>query len=335
MKAFFIERYSKDAPVLQGDQPEPELRENDLLVEIRAASVNQLDVKIKSGEFRMVIPHRMPLILGHDLAGVVVKTGTRVTGFEPGDEVYGCLPVNRIGAFAQRVTVDASYFALKPANLTSAEAASLPVVGLTSWQAFVEIAKVKPGQRVFIQAGSGGVGTIAIQLAKHLGAEVATTASASSTEPLRALGADRVIDYRKDDFAALLKDYDVALMSQDAASVVKAVGILRPGGTAISISGPPDPAFAKHARLNPLLRLVMWGLSYRVRAAARNAGVTYAFLFMQPGGEQLRKLNPLLERGVIRPVVDKLFPFARTREAMAYVETGRAKGKIVVEVNSA
>lgn len=332
MKAYFIERYGKGTPLIHGDQPEPELRDNDLLVEIRAASVNQLDAKIRTGEFRMVIPHKMPLILGHDLAGVVLKTGPRVTGFKPGDEVYGCLPVNRIGGFAERVAVDASYFARKPANLTMVEAASLPVVALTAWQSFVEIAKLKPGQRVFIQAGSGGVGTVAIQLARHIGAEVATTAGAARADTLKALGANIVIDYRKDDFARVLKDYDVALMSQDEASLKKAIGILKPGATAISISGPPDTAFARQAGLNPLLRLVMWGLSYRVRAAARKAGVTYAFLFMRPGGEMLRKLNPMLEDGSIRPVMDKVFPLAQTPEAIAYVETGRAKGKVVVEV---
>lgn len=332
MKAYFIERYGKGSPLIPGNQPEPELRDNDLQVEIRAASVNQLDAKIRTGEFRMVIPHTMPLILGHDLAGVVIRTGPRVTGFKPGDEVYGCLPVNRIGGFAERVAVDASYFAPKPLNLTMVEAASLPVVALTSWQSLVEIAKVKSGQRVFIQAGSGGVGTIAVQLARHLGAEVATTASSASAESLKALGANIVIDYRKDDFAAVLKGYDMALMSQDEASLKKAIGILKPGGTAISISGPPDTAFARQAGLNPLLRLVMWGLSYRVRAAARKTGVTYAFLFMQPGGATLRKLNPMLEDGSIRPVVDKVFPFAQTPEAIAYVETGRAKGKVVVEV---
>lgn len=331
MKAFFIDSYGKDSPLRFGDRPEPEMRDNDLLVEIRAASINQLDAKIRTGEFKLVIPHTMPLILGHDLAGVVLKTGPRVTRFKPGDEVYGCLPVSRIGAFAERVAVDESYFAPKPKNLTTEEAASLPVVALTCWQAFVEIAEVKPGQRVFIQAGSGGVGTIAIQLAKHIGAEVATTASAQSANVLKGLGADIVIDYRKDDFASVLKDYDAALMSQDAASLVKAITTLKPGGTAISISGPPDVGFAKQTGLNPFLQLVMWGLSYRVRAAARRAGVNYAFLFMQPRGEQLRELNALLETRAIRPILDKVFPFDETPQALAYVETRRAKGKVVVK----
>lgn len=330
MKAFFIEKYGKQASLKFGDRPEPEIRDDDLLVEIRAASLNQLDSKLKSGEFKLILPHTLPLILGHDIAGVVLKTGPNVTRFKAGDEVYGCLPVDRIGGFAERVAVNEAYMAPKPASLTMAEAASLPVVALTAWQAFVEIAKVKPGQRVFIQAGSGGVGTIAIQLAKHLGATVATTAGAQSATMLKQLGADIVIDYRKDDFTSVLKDYDVALNSQDAATLAKTVTILKPGATLISISSPPDPAYARQAGLNPFLRLVVWGLSYRIRASTRRAGIRYAFLFMQPGGEQLRKLNVLVDSGAIRPVVDKVFPFEETLQALAYVETGRAKGKVIV-----
>lgn len=335
MKAFFVEHYGKDTLLALGDRPEPDMRDNEVLVEIRAASVNQLDAKIMSGAFKQIIPHKMPLTLGHDLAGVVLGTGPRVTAFKTGDEVYGCLPVNRIGAFAERVTVDESYLAPKPGNLTMEEAASLPVVAITAWQALVVIAGVTPGQRVFIQAGSGGVGTIAIQLAKHLGAEVATTAGAASADALRGLGADIVVDYRKEDFAAVVKACDAALISQDEASLAKAITILKPGGTAISISGPPDPEFARQAGLNQLFGLVMWGLSYRIRAAARRRGVRYAFLFMQPGGAQLRELNALLESGVIRPVIDRVFPFAQTPEALAYVASGRAKGKVVVGVGGA
>lgn len=333
MKAYYIENYGKKVPLLSGDRPEPELRDNDLLLEIRAASVNQLDHKITTGEVKQAIPHTMPLILGHDLAGVVIKTGPRVTRFKVGDEVYGCLPVERIGGFAERVAVDESYMAPKPNNLSFVEAASLPVVALTAWQFLVDTAKVRPGQKVLIEAGSGGVGTIAIQLAKHLGATVATTASAASADTLKALGADIVINYRNDDFAKVLKDYDAALMSQDQNSLIRAIGILKPGGVVNSISGPPDPTFARNRGMNSLLQAVMWGLSYRVRSAARKAGVRYAFLFMEPGGEDLRQLNPLLESGEVRPVIDRVFPFDQTPDALAYVETGRAKGKVVVEVS--
>ncbi|MFV0680624.1 NADP-dependent oxidoreductase [Ottowia sp.] len=332
MKAFFFEHYGKHSPLRFGDRPEPAMGDNDVLIDVHAASLNQLDAKIKSGAFKMIFPHAMPLILGQDMAGVVLKTGARVTQFQPGDAVYGCLPPSRMGTFAERVVADARYLARKPQNLSMEEAASLPLVALTAWQAFNAIAKVQPGQRVFIQAGSGGVGTVAIQLAKHLGASVATTAGAASSEKLMRLGADAVFDYRKDDFSATLKDYDVALMSQDAASLAQSLSILKRGGTAISISGPPDPAFARQAGLNPFLQFIMWARSYRVRAGARRAGLEYTFLFMQPQGDQLRQLTALIESGAIHPVIDKVFPFDQTAEAMAYLETGRAKGKVVVKI---
>lgn len=332
MEAFFIEKYAKQAILRLGDRPEPKMGDNDLLIEIRAASINQLDSKLKTGEFKLIIPHAMPLILGHDLSGVVLKTGSRVTRFKAGDEVYGCLPVNRIGAYAERVAVEETYFARKPKNITFEEAASIPVVGLTAWQAFVDIAKVKPGQRVFIQAGSGGVGTIAIQVAKHLGATVATTVSGPSAEMVKGLGADVIIDYRKDDFGAVLKDYDAALNSQDAASLAKSANILKSGGNLISISSPPDPAYARAAGLNAFLRMAIWGMSYSIRAATRKRGVRYTFLFMRPNGADLEQLTKLIEAGAIRPVLDRTFPFAETPQAMAYVETGRAKGKVVVSM---
>lgn len=333
MKSFFIERYGKDVGLEFGEQPAPNVREGDVLIEIHAASVNQLDAKVISGEFKMILPHKMPLILGHDVAGVVTKVGAATTRFKVGDEVYGCLPpTDRIGSFAEFAASDERYLALKPENLTFEEAASLPVVALTAWQAFVHIAKVEPRQKVFIQAGSGGVGTIAIQLAKHLKATVATTASEPSAETLKELGADIVVDYRKDDFTKILKDFDVALMSQDEASLAGAISILNPGGTAISISGPPDSAFARQAGLNVFFQLVMWGLSYRTRSKAKRAGAEYKFLFMQTNGEQLREMNPLFESGAIRPILDRVYPFEQTAEAMSYVGTGRAKGKVVVKM---
>ena len=222
--------------------------------------------------------------------------------------------------------------ALKPLNLNMAEAASIPLVGLTAWQALVDVGKVKPGQKVFIQAGSGGVGTIAIQLAKHLGAYVATTTSAGNAALVKSLGADLVIDYKTQDFEKILSGYDVVLNSQDAKTLDKSLNVLKRGGKAISISGPPDPAFAKELGMNPFLKLVMWMLSLRVRSKAKKLGVDYSFLFMRAEGGQLSQIAKLIESKVIRPVVDKVFQFEATNEALAYVETGRAKGKVVIEV---
>ena len=212
------------------------------------------------------------------------------------------------------------------------EAASIPLVGLTAWQALVEKANLKKGQKVFIQAGSGGVGTFAIQLAKHLGATVATTTSAENFDLVKSLGADIVIDYRKDDFENKLKDYDVVLNSQDKKTLEKSLRILKPNGKVISISGPPDPDFAIQINGNWFLKIVMRILSAGVRKRAKRLGVNFSFLFMRAQGEQLGQITKLIESGVIRPVVDKVFPFEQTNEAMSYVEAGRAKGKVVIKV---
>ena len=240
----------------------------------------------------------------------------------------------QIGAFAEYLAVKESDLAIKPRTLTMEEAASIPLVALTAWQALVERAGLRKGQKVLIHAGAGGVGTIAIQLAKHLGASVATTTSSANVELMKRLGADVVIDYKKDDFAALLSGYDLVLNSLDATTLDKSVRVLKPGGLLISISGPPDPVFAKRLG-SALLGVVMRLLSRRIRVAAKKHGVSYSFLFMRASGSQLREITSLIESGVIRPVVDRVFPFEKTAEAMAYVETGRARGKVVVALPQA
>jgi NADPH:quinone reductase-like Zn-dependent oxidoreductase len=330
MKAFVVDKYRKKGALRLAEMPEPELREDDVLVRIHAAGVNLLDSKIRDGEFKLILPFRMPFILGHDVAGTVVRVGSKVRQFKPGNEVYARPRDGRVGTFAEFIAMNEADVALKPANLSMQQAASIPLVGLTAWQALVEVAHLKPGQKVFIQAGSGGVGTFAIQLAKHLGATVATTTSAKNAELVKSLGADVVIDYETEDFGRMLSGYDLVLNSQDTRTLEKSLRVLRPGGLLISISGPPDPAFAKDQRLNLMLKLAMRLLSRRVRKKAQSLDVRYAFLFMRAQGQQLGRITSLIESGVIRPVVDKVFPFASTAEALAYVETGRARGKVVI-----
>lgn len=332
MKSFLINRYVKGGSLRFIVSPEPELRENDVMVEIHAASVNVLDTKIRDGEFKLILPYRLPLILGNDVAGVVVRVGANVRQFKPGDEVYARPAQDRIGTFAEYIAMNEADVALKPKNLSMEEAASIPLVGLTAWQALVEVGKVKPGQKVFIQAGSGGVGTFAIQLAKHLGAYVATTTSTKNVDLVKSLGADVVIDYKTQDFEKVLSGYDLVLNSQDAKTLEKSLGVLKPGGQLISISGPPDPAFAKELGLNLFLQQVMRLLSFGIRRKSKRQGTSYSFMFMTANGGQLGQITSLIEAGAIRPVVDRVFPFEKTNEALAYVETGRAKGKVVVAV---
>jgi alcohol dehydrogenase len=312
--------------------PDPQPREDDVLVQIHAAGVNLLDSKIRNGEFKQILRYRLPIVLGHDVAGVVVRVGSRVHRFNPGDEVYARLPDGRIGAFAELVAIKEDDVAVKPKALSMQEAASIPLVGLTAWQALIERASLKPGQKVLIHAGSGGVGTFAIQLAKHAGATVATTTSTANVDLVRRLGADIVIDYKKEEFAQVLRDCDVVLNSLDKVTLEKSLRVLKPGGQLISISGPPDVPFARSIGASWVLRMVMRVLSRRITAKARRHHAHYSFLFMRASGAQLTGITSLIDDGIIRPVVDRVFPFAATKEAMAYVEAGRAQGKVVVSL---
>lgn len=332
MKAFVVDKYKKKGALRLANVPEPEVQDTDVLVRVHATAANLLDSKLRDGEFKLILPYRPPFILGHDVAGTVVRTGSRASRFKVGDEVYARPRDHRVGTFAEFIAINEADVALKPKNLSMTEAASIPLVGLTAWQALVEVGKVKPGQKVFIQAGSGGVGTFAIQLAKHLGATVATTTSAKNAELVKSLGADVVIDYKTQDFEKVLSGYDLVLNSQDPKTLDKSLGVLKPGGQLISISGPPDPAFAKEAGLNLFLKLIMRLLSRGVRKKAERLGLRYSFLFMRAQGQQLSEITSLIEAGVIRPLVDKVFQFENTGDALAYVETGRAKGKVVIAV---
>lgn len=332
MKAFIIHRYGKKEQLHLHEIAEPVVKENDVLIQVYSASVNLLDSKIKNGEFKLILPYKMPLVSGHDVAGVIIKTGAKVSRFKVGDEVYARPADHHIGTFAELIAINEADVALKPKKLTWEEAASIPLVALTAWQALVEKANLKKGQKVFIQAGSGGVGTIAIQLAKYIGATVATTTGTANVAWVKALGADVVIDYKTEDFETILRDYDVVLNSQDTQTLEKSLRILKPGGKLISISGPPDPAFAKEFRLGWPLKIVMGLLSSGVRRKAKRLDVDYSFLFMRAEGSQLSKITALIDAGFINPVVDKVFPFEKTNEALTYVGSGRAKGKVVIKV---
>ncbi|MEU9171578.1 NADP-dependent oxidoreductase [Streptomyces sp. NPDC048420] len=333
MRALTVERYGDKAGVRVGEVPDPEVGADDVLVRIEASSVNPLDRMIRDGELKTILPYKVPFVLGNDLAGVVTEVGSAVTRFVVGDEVFARPDKNRIGTFAELIAVHQDDVAVKPATLTMEEAASLPLVALTSWQALVERARVQPGQKVLIHAGSGGLGTIAIQLAKQLGAHVATTASTANVDLVKSLGADVVVDYKKQAFETVLHDYDVVLDSLGGDTLLKSLDVLKPGGKVISVAGPPDAALARELGANPVIRLVMSALSFRIRRAARRRNVTYSFLFMKASGDQLRELTTLVEAGKIRPVVDTVFPLESAREALEYLEAGRAKaGKVVVKM---
>ncbi|MFC8800707.1 NADP-dependent oxidoreductase [Promicromonospora sp. NPDC057138] len=328
MRAFVITQYKE--PLQEADVPEPVVGEHDVLVQVQAAGLNVVDEKIRSGAFKSFLPYELPQVMGSDVAGTVIRVGAKVRDFTLGDQVYAQPRTDRIGTFAERIAVHEADLALKPETVTLEEAGSLPMVALTAWQALVERGNVQPGQRVLIHAGAGGVGSIAIQLAKYLGATVATTVSAGNADFVRELGADSVVDYRTQDFEQLLDGYDLVLDSVGGENLEKSLRVLRPGGKAIGIVGPPDAAFAREKGLNPVLRLAMAALSSKIRRQAKKLGVTYEFLFMHASGDQLRQISALVDKGVLRPVVGRVFDFDQTVEATQSIGKGGIRGKAVI-----
>lgn len=330
MKAAYITGYGGPEKLVVGERPVPEMGTHDLLVQVKAASINPVDYKIRAGMLKIMIAYRMPLVLGQDLSGVVVKTGARVSRFKPGDEVFARLDKSAIGAFAEFAAVRENDAAFKPPGISHVEAASIPLVGLTCWQVMRDMANLKAGQTALIHAGSGGVGTFAIQLGKYLGATVATTVGARNIELVKRLGADIVIDYQTQRFDEILKDVDFVFDTQGGETLLRSINITRPGGRVVTIGGIPTPRVMREWGLPKWKQALAWLLTYKVRTRAAAHGVRFDYHFMSPSGAQLAAIAALLAEKRIVPVVDKVFPFDRAHDAFAYAEAGHAAGKIII-----
>lgn len=332
MKALTFKRYGKSPDIGFANVPRPTLKPDELLVQIHAAGLNPIDNMIPTGMFKPVLHFQLPATVGSDLAGVVIEVGSDVIRFRAGDAVYASVFDLGIGSLAEFAVVPESAAALKPANLDFVQAASIPMVGLTSWQALKGRLNLRPGQKVFVPAGSGGIGTFAIQLAKHIGATVGTTTSTGNIELVRRLGADEVVDYKKQEFETVLRDYDAVLGTIKGDTLEKSIGILNPEGKIVSLIGPLDAAFARARRLNFVLKFVFGLMSRKIMRLAKKQDVAYSFLFVRPDGAQLAQISKLLETDRIRPVIDKVFPFDQAKEALEYLAQGHAKGKVVVKL---
>jgi NADPH:quinone reductase-like Zn-dependent oxidoreductase len=332
MNAALIKHYKQDLPTIE-QVPMPKIGANDVLIKIIAASINPIDLKTKDGGLKMLLKYEMPLILGSDFSGIITEVGAAITNFKVGDPVYGRVQKNRIGTFAEYIAVAQGDIAIKPANLTFEEAAAIPLVGLTSYQALHDIMKIKPNQKVLIQAGSGGIGTIAIQLAKMLGAYVATTTSAKNFELVKSLGADQVIDYQTENFYDKLHDYDYVFDTQGGKILENAFKIIKPGGKVVSISGLPNERFAEEYHLPLWKKLAFRLVTRNLTKLEKTSQADYHFLFMKPSGKQLETLRTYLEAGTLKPVIDRIIPFSEIADAFNYSHSGKAKGKIILKIS--
>ncbi len=331
MKAMIIDRYGK-VPMRMAEVPTPEINEYEVLAEIHAASINPIDFKIRDGKVKMLLKYEMPLILGNDFSGVITKVGSKVTRFKVGDEIYARPRKNKIGTFAEYIAIHEDDIALKPKNLSFEEAASIPLVGLTSYQALHDIMQLQKGQKILIHAGSGGVGTFAIQLAKIMGAIVTTTASEAGANLVTSLGADEIINYKTEKFEDILKNYDAVFDTIGGATLEKSFNIIKSGGNIVSVSGMPNARFGKEFGSGFFKTLLFSLASKKLTALEKKHNAQYSFLFMKPSGDQLRTIANYIEAGKIKPVIDRVFPFEDAQKAMEYSESGRAKGKIIVKI---
>lgn len=331
MKAMIIDKYGK-VPMRMAEVPTPEINEYEVLAEIHAASINPIDFKIRDGKVKMLLKYEIPLILGNDFAGVIIKVGSKVTRFKVGDEIYARPRKNKIGTFAEYIAIHEDDIALKPKNLSFEEAASIPLVGLTSYQALHDIMHLQKGQKILIHAGSGGVGTFAIQLAKIMGATVTTTASEAGSDLVKSLGADEIINYKTEKFEEILKDYDAVFDTIGGTTLEKSFDIIKSGGNIVSVSGMPNARFGKEFGSGFFKTLLFSLASKKLTALEKKHSAQYSFLFMKPSGDQLRTIANYIEAGKIKPVIDRVFPFEDAQKAMEYSEAGRAKGKIIVKI---
>ena len=331
MKAMIIDKYGK-VPMRMAEVPTPKINEYEVLAEIHAASINPIDFKIRDGKVKMLLKYEMPLILGNDFSGVIVKVGSKVTRFKVGDEIYARPRKNKIGTFAEYIAIHEDDIALKPKNLSFEEAASIPLVGLTSYQALHDIMQLQKGQKILIHAGSGGVGTFAIQLAKIMGATVTTTASEAGANLVKSLGADEIINYKTEKFEEILKDYDAVFDTIGDTTLEKSFNIIKSGGNVVSVSGMPNARFGKEFGSGFFKTLLFSLASKKLTALEKKHNAQYSFLFMKPSGDQLRTIANYIEAGKIKPVIDRVFPFEDAQKAMEYSEAGRAKGKIIVKI---
>lgn len=331
MRAMVIDKYGK-VPMRMTEMPTPEINEYEVLAEIHAASINPIDFKIRDGKVKLLLKYKMPLILGNDFSGVIVKVGTKVTQFKVGDEIYARPRKDKIGTFAEYIAIHEDDIALKPKNLTLEEAASIPLVGLTSYQALHDIMQLQKGQKILIHAGSGGVGTFAIQLAKIMGATVATTASEAGENLVKSLSADEIINYKKEKFEDILKNYDAVFDTLGGTTLEKSFDIIKSEGNIVSVSGMPNARFGKEFGSGFFKTLLFSLASKKLTALEKKHNAQYSFLFMKPSGDQLRIIAKYIESGQIKPIIDRIFPFEDTQKAMEYSESGRAKGKIIVKI---
>lgn len=333
MKAAILNGYNKNGCDLEiKDIPVPETSANEVLVKIKTAGVNPLDNMIVHGEVKLIVPYAFPLVMGNEFVGVIEKTGSDVTKFKAGERVYGRMPLKKIGAFAEYAAIDQSAIAKVPEYLSDEEAACVPLTALTALQAF-ELMQPKEGETVFISGGTGSLGAMAIPVAKSFGLTVITNGNGASEERVRKLGADRFIDYKKEDYAKVLSDVDYVLDTLGDRELAKEFGILKNGGSLVSLRGLPNGEFAARSDMSFIKQMMfkMAGGKYDKMAAGK--GQKYFFIFVHEDGAGLEKISEIFKDAPIEASVDEVFSLVDVNKAMKKVASGGSKGKTILKIS--
>ena len=332
MKALQITGYGNvEDNLIFNDIAKPKINKNQVLIEVYAASTNPIDYKIIEGVLKPILKLSFPTGIGFDVAGTIVEMGSEVVNFNLGDEVFSSVPQQSRGTFAAYVAIDDDMICIKPANLDFAESASLAMVGLTTIQAF-EKANLKSGDKVLIHAGSGGIGSFAVQYAKSKGAYVYTTTSTGNVDWVKKIGADIVIDYKIENYLDVVHDIDVVYDTLGDHYTVDAFKVIKRGGSVVTLVGPVDDETAKEMNLNIFARSYLYFIRLNITKQIKKKAAYYKLISMSPNGRQLNEIRQLAEDGKVKPIIDKLFPFSEVIEALRYQKAGHAKGKIIIKM---
>lgn len=333
MKVVQIDNYSKTIDSVKIREINiPEIKPDEVLVRVKSVGINPVDNMITRGEVKLITPYSFPLSIGNELAGVIEKTGEKVTEFKEGDRVFSRLPTDKIGAFAEYVAINKKDLAKIPEYLSFNEAAAIPLTALTAYQA-LDILQVKSGETLFISGGSGGFGAMAVPLAKARGIKVITNGSLENKERVLALGAEQFLDYKTEDYAQLLHDVDGVIDTIGGKDTEKQFSILKQGGKLVSLKGMPNGRFAKKMGL-PLWKQWIFGFAGRsFDNMAKKRNQEYHFIFVQSSGEQLSEIAKVLEENQIRPSIDSIYSFDDIAKALVKVDKGSSRGKTIVEIS--
>lgn len=333
MKVMQIQRYSKQIALEASEREMPKPGKREVLIQVQAAAVNPLDLLILHGDIRLIHSYRMPLVLGNECSGIIREAGEEVTSFQPGDHVYARLPMQQIGAFAQFVAVDASAVAKMPKGYPFAIAAAIPLAALTSYQAIMEGLQAKKGETILVTGGSGSLGQMLVPIAKALGMHVIVTGNDRARDIICSLGADRYLDYRKENYWECIEHVDHVIDTLGVKEFEKELSILKPGGTLLSLKGTPNKEFAQSMHYPWFQRSLFTIAGAKYNRLAKKKGCRYRFLFVRSDGEQLSTLTEIIEKQKIQPQIDdRVFTLEQAQEALAYAENGHTNGKVILKV---